>query len=175
MTRKLMIVLLVLVLLVGAAAVWGLTLPRDHVAATAVVLDAGPDDVWQVLTDVEAYPGWRADVQSVKALPDQDGQPVWREQTDFGPLTLRRLVADPPRRLVVEVVDEGQGYGGRWTWELEPVDGATRVTITEAGFIDNPLFRLLAHLVLGLHRTQEAYLTHLARRFGQTAVLVRVR
>jgi hypothetical protein len=36
---------------------------------------------------------------------------------------------------------DGGAFRGRWTYELEPADDGTRLTITEEGQVTNPLFR----------------------------------
>jgi hypothetical protein len=59
-------------------------------------------------------------------------------------------------------------FGGRWIYELEAVPGGTRLTVTEEGWIRNPLFRAMGH-AMGLDRTIKGYLRSLGRRFGENA------
>jgi hypothetical protein len=72
--------------------------------------------------------------------------------------------AAPPRRLVTRVADPDLPYGGTWTFELAPEGSGTRLTITERGEVDNPIFRVLARFVFGHAATMDAYLDELPAR-----------
>ena len=157
--------LIVLCLIVGAL------LPRDHVASSAATIPATPDTVWRTITDVAAAPTWR-DVKTVEILPPTNGKLRWREVSGFGPITFEQDEAVAPRRFVARIADTDQGFGGTWTFEIEPAQQASRVTITERGFVSNPLFRFMSRFVFGYHGTQEAYLRALGRKFGQKEVAV---
>lgn len=73
---------------------------------------------------------------------------------------------DPPRRLVGRIVDTGAPFGGSWTYQVTPVDGGSRVSVTEDGWVSNPIFRFMARFVFGYHSTLDSYLRALGRRFG---------
>ena len=77
-------------------------------------------------------------------------------------------VSEPPRRIVAVVADSSQGYGGSWTYALAAEGGGTRLTITERGFVDAPLFRFMAKFIFGTTRTMETCLEDLGRKFGET-------
>jgi hypothetical protein len=47
------------------------------------------------------------------------------------------------------------------------------VTLTERGWIANPLFRFLSRFVFGYYRTQEGYLRALGKRLGETVTPAR--
>jgi hypothetical protein len=59
---------------------------------------------------------------------------------------------------VTRIADERLPFGGTWTWELEPNDGGTRLSITADGFVRPALFRVMARFVFGYHATMNAYL-----------------
>lgn len=164
-----LVVLLVLVVLVVLLLLVGLLVPRNHVASRSAVFDAPPDRVWAVLVDTGRAPEWRTGLESVEALPPLDGKRRYRETSGFGAITYVVEEERPPERLVGRIADEGLGYGGSWTWELSREAGGTRVTITERGFITNPLFRTLARFVFGYEKTIETYLGDLGRRLGPAA------
>ena len=44
----------------------------------------------------------------------------------------------PPSRFVSEIADTDLGYSGGWTFELTEVEGGSRLTITERGFLQFP-------------------------------------
>ena len=159
-------------LVAGALALMtlaGLFLPRDHVAAVSLRLDAGPAAVFATLSNFEGAPGWRHDVERVERLAPLDGKPSWREYTAHGPVTYVLEMFAPGSRMVVAIDDDDLPYGGRWVYVLEPDGGGTQLTITEEGFVKNPLFRFLSHIVFGQTATLEAYLADLAAHFGEAA------
>jgi uncharacterized protein YndB with AHSA1/START domain len=161
-----------LVLLGGTVAVIGLLLPRDHVASTSTRIDAPPESVWQALVNVNEYPRWRPDVRSVDIL-STEGALRWREHTRQGAMTFERAEEERPRRLVSRIADETLPFGGTWTYELAPEAQGTRLTITERGYVTNPMFRFMARFVFGHHRTQEDFLRALGQRFGHQVALTR--
>jgi len=66
-------------------------------------------------------------------------------------------------------------FGGTWTYEVAAVDGGSQVTITEDGWVANPLFRFLSHTVFGVHGTMDGYLKALGKRFGEAVTPEHVR
>jgi hypothetical protein len=162
----------VIVAIVVIMAIVGLVLPRDHTARTRTHLNAAPDSVWQVVADVRDYPRWRTDVRSVDLLSAEP--PVrWREHGGDGAITYERPDEERPRRLVTRIVDDDLPFGGTWTYELAPERDGTDLTITERGYVTNPLFRFMARFIFGHHRSQEAFLRALGRRFGHDVTLTR--
>lgn len=162
--KILLIVLAVLVVLVVVLVIVGLFIPKDHVASRSAVYDAPPERIWGVLTDTARGPEWRTGLKSVEALPPLDGKRRYRETSGFGVITYVVEEERAPERLVGRIADEGLGYGGSWTWELVREGARTRVTITERGFVTNPVFRVLARFVFGYEKTMEIYLRDLGRR-----------
>jgi len=153
--------------LVALAALVGLLLPREHRAASRIGLRQSPDSVWGVVRDFEHAAGWWPEIKSVNRLPDLDGRERWQQVTGMGPLGLIILEADPPRSLR-SLIDTtgGSPFGGEWHYEISPTEAGSRVTITENGWVSNPLFRTISRL-MGHHGTMDSYLTALAVRFGE--------
>lgn len=160
-----LMVLGALVALVIVAAVVGLFLPKGHVATRTVRIDKPPDEVWATITDFAAVPQWFAEIKSSERIADINGHPAWRE--NFGGFTADMETAewDPPRRMKREVHSTNAGFRGSWTFELGPTDGGTRLTITEAGEVDNPIFRLMTRL-MDQTATINKYTAALGRRLG---------
>ena len=75
--------------------------------------------------------------------------------------------AEPPKRMVARIVDQDLPFGGRWEYDIVP-DGpdASRVTITERGWVSNPIFRFVSRFVMGHTATLDAYLRALGKHFG---------
>ena len=144
-------------------------LPRDHVAQMAIDLKAPPDLVWALVSDVAGTARWRPDVREVEMRPPVDGRVRFVEQTRDRPMPFEVLSQEAPARQVIRVVDDGLPFGGTWTWELAPAGGGTRLTITEAGFIRNPIFRVMSRLFFPPTGTINGYLRALATELGDSA------
>jgi uncharacterized protein YndB with AHSA1/START domain len=149
------------------AALIGCFLPRDHVARMTIDLNSPPGRVWSVIADFGGTTRWRHDVTGVKV----SGQTPLRfvETSKHGDVSYEVVNQEPPREQVVRIVDDGQPFGGTWRWELEPHGDGTRLTITEAGFVKNPLFRVMAKLFFKPTQTMNGYLHDLARELNDDA------
>ena len=156
-------------------AVIGAMLPRDHVATMSTTIAAPPDKVWAAITDVSGYPSWRSDVQKVDVL---SANPLsWTEHTKQGAMTLATEAFEPPRRMVGRIKDEGAPFGGAWEYRLSPAPNdstKTVVTITERGWVSNPIFRFVSKYVMGHYSTLDSYLRALSRKFGPEQTPARV-
>ena len=126
--------------LVAIVAAIGMGLPRDHVASRTATFRARPETVFPLLAGLEI--GRRDDV----------------------PIAI--VEARPPEHLVTRIADPNLPFGGTWTFALSPVDGGTRLTITERGYVTNPIFRFVSRVVLGHEATMAAYVRELAARLG---------
>jgi hypothetical protein len=118
------------------AAVVGALLPRDHVAARRATFARPPAEVWQAVVELAAA----SDV------------PVAIE------------VDDPPRLRITRISDDTLPFGGRWIYQLEPVGDGTRLTITEDGWVGNPIFRLVT--AIAPNATKTKFLRALADKLG---------
>jgi hypothetical protein len=142
----------------------GMILPRDHVASTTATIEAAPNAVWHAISDVASAATWR-DLQKVEIV--NPGPPLrWKELSKFGPITYEQVESTVPTKFVSRIADTGQGFGGTWTFVLAPAGDGTKVTITENGFVSNPIFRFMSRFVFGYYGTQEAYLRALGKKFG---------
>jgi uncharacterized protein YndB with AHSA1/START domain len=172
--KWLLIILGGLAVVVAVVFAIGAMLPREHVASTRAIVNAPPDSVWNALTTVSDFPRWRGDVSKVEQLPPRGAHRAWREDGRYGTMAYEEVESVPPKRLEVRVADEGQQFGGTWTYDLQPKGDRTQVTITENGFVNNALFRFMSRYVFGHHASQEAYLRALGRKFGQDITPQRV-
>ena len=145
-----------------AIVAFGYALPVAHVATRDAVLPAPPERIFAVLTDVEAFPKWRSDVQGVEVIA-RTPQVRWRERDSDGTITFEVQESEPPRRLVTRIADRTLPFGGAWTFTLQPADDGTRLTITENGEVYNPLFRVMSRFVFGHTATIDRYLEDLQK------------
>jgi len=99
---------------------------------------------------------------------------LWRQTLGSNAaLTLVVAVEVPPQRLITQIdAPRGAPFGGFWVYELTPSGGGTRVTVTEQGWVANPLFRFLSRVVFGHYGTLDSYLTALGKRFGEDVMPV---
>lgn len=154
--------------LVAVMALIGLALPRAHVAARRAVIAAPPEAVWAALTDLDAQPRWRRGLQQLERL----GERRFRERSRQGAITFEVTEERPPELWITRIADDKLPFGGRWIYELAPEGAGTRLTITEDGFIKNPVFRFLAATVYSTASTLEAFLRDLGAHLGGAAPVV---
>ena len=132
-----------LVVLVAVVAIAGSMLPRNHVASRTLRVRRPPPDVWIAITQA----------MSASDVP-----------TDI-------VERDPPRRLVSRVKETEKMFGGTWTVAILPVDPSTQagsmITITEDGWVANPIFRFVSRYVMGHHATMDGMLKSVAKQFGE--------
>ncbi|HEY5946665.1 MAG TPA: hypothetical protein VIV40_14280 [Kofleriaceae bacterium] len=108
----------------------GLALPRNHLAARRARFAQPPERVWDAMVE----------------LADQVAA------RDKLPIELER--DDRPRTRIGRIVDDKLPFGGRWYYELEPVGADTQLTITEAGFVKVPMFRIFTALAPNATKTK---------------------
>jgi uncharacterized protein YndB with AHSA1/START domain len=155
--------------LVALMALIGAFVPREHRATNTVTLRQPPDSVWNVVRDLGGTPSWWAEIKESVRQPDQNGREVWRQKMSGFDVPLVVMEAVPPRRLVTQIdASAGAAFGGTWTYELTPDSGGTRISVTEAGWIGNPIFRFLSRFVFGYYGSLDGYLKALGERFGET-------
>ena len=157
------------VALIAVMAQGGGFVARDHRATSTVTLRQPPDSVWKVVRDLGALPTWWHEVKLSERLPDRDGHEVWQQKVGGFDMPLIVVESEPPRRLVTRIdASEDAAFGGMWTYEITPVPGeGTRISVTEAGWIGNPIFRFLSRFVFGYYGTLDGYLKALGKRFGE--------
>jgi uncharacterized protein YndB with AHSA1/START domain len=155
-------------LLLGAVVIAGGLVSREHQVARTVELAAPPETVFAVIADLEDMPAWRPEVVRVERVPNPtDSLPTYRELGVRGPVTWAVVEARPPARLAVSIRGAGPGFEGTWIFDVAPASQGTRLTITERGEIDNPVFRFLSRFVVGYGKGLDAYLEALARHLGR--------
>lgn len=163
-------VLIVLGAVIGLVALMtlvGAFVSRDHRATSTVTLHQPPDSVWTVVRDLGGVPAWWPEIKESVRQPDKNGQEVWRQKMSGWDVPLIVIESTPGRRLVTQIdTSAGGAFGGTWTYELVPDSGGTTISVTEAGWIGNPIFRFLSRFIFGYYGSLDGYLTALGKRFG---------
>jgi len=164
------------ILLIGVGVIAALTLgmyvlgastPVEHEVSRTLMLNQPVDEIWNLITDYENGPNWRPELDEVRRIEDQNGNPVWLEIGDYGEMPLEVVASVPNERLELRIADDSLPWGGVWIYEFESADGGTQLTITEDGFVRMPFFRFLNHYVFGPDATIKQYLTNLAVHYGE--------
>ena len=164
-----------IIALIAAVAVIGAMMPRTHRATSRITLTTPPEQVWPALRNLDALLGSWKDLQSAGRRADQNGKEVWQQKAGGFEMKLIIEEATPMSRLVTRIdAPEDAAFGGTWTYVLTPAGSGTTVTITEDGYVSNPIFRVMMK-VMGTHTTLDGFLTGLAAKFGETATPEQVR
>ena len=164
-----LIVVAGLVGLIALMALVGAFLPRDHRATSTISVRQPPDSVWKTVRDLGGITAWWHEAQESVRLPDKDGHEAWRQKVGGFDMPLVVLESQPPRRLVTKIDSPpGAAFGGTWTYELTPEGGGTRLSVTEAGWIANPIFRFMSRFLFGYYGSLDGYLKALGKKYGET-------
>ena len=132
-----------MVALIAGIAIVGAMLPRTHKASRTLRVKRAPADVWPVITQLTQASDVPVDV----------------------------LENRPPHRLVTRVTEKEKNFGGTWTIDIASVGEGATVTITEDGWVANPIFRFVSRVIIGHHATMDGILENVARRLDEAAVL----
>jgi uncharacterized protein YndB with AHSA1/START domain len=108
------------------------------VAEARSLIDAPPERVWHVLTDIDAWPEWQSRVSRAQLEGPLEPGSTFRFKAGMSIVSTLRAV-EPPYR----VAWEGRALGiyARHRWTLERTDGGTRVETAES--FEGVLVRLL--------------------------------
>ncbi len=144
----------------------GLCLPREHRTQITVTLQASRATVWAALTDYAAMPQWWPAVKSVRLEKRPDGTELtWNADRHGREIPFRTVESRTNEKLVRAIAQDDLPFGGTWTYELADAGpGATRLTLTEDGFINPPVFRAMARWFFGLDSTMKDFLVHFESR-----------
>ena len=167
MLRWFLIVVAIAVVVIGSVIVIGATLPEKHIVSRSAHISAPPDTVWSTITNVAQYPSWRKDVKRVEEM-QVGSRRSWREFYSHDKLTFEVTKSEAPKHFVSTIVDEGQGFGGSWDYQIVPDGDGSKITITEFGEVSNPFFRFMSQYVLGHTATLDKYLSALTAKTGDT-------
>lgn len=154
---------------VALVAITGFFLPREHhVSRSLKLVKTPPDVVWAAISNHAEDPTWRGDVAATTRLTDAHGHAVWQDQFKNGQrMSYETVESIPNQKLVRLIVDSGGPFGGTWTYSLKPEGAGTRITITEDGWVSNPIFKVVGKFIIGYHSTLETCLKNLAAKLGE--------
>ncbi len=102
-------------------------LQKDETLNASTEVRASPDQIYAVISDVTRIPEWSPETTRVEWLTPDCFRAWNRRRLGRWRTTARVVEAEPGRRFSFVV----QAMGGdwtRWTYLIEPVEGATRLT-----------------------------------------------
>ncbi|MFN2325832.1 MAG: SRPBCC domain-containing protein [Gemmatimonadales bacterium] len=167
MLRFLLLIVAFILVIVGVTFAYGNSLPREHVVTSRIELNQPIDQVWTVVRNPAALRGTWSDLTSAERVTDASGRETWVQVVDGFEMRLQITEAQPPRRMVTTVMADAEAaFGGTWTYVLAATPGGTQVTITEAGYINSPLYRAMGQM-FGLHGSIDGYLKALGTHFTE--------
>lgn len=137
-----------IVAVAAIVAIVGAMLPRNHVASRTLATTKAPAEIWALVSN----PAFS------KAATGQD-------------VAVETIESIPPRKLVTKIADPNQPFGGTWTFAIAPAASGSTLTITEEGWVSNPIFRFVSRFVMGHHYTMDTYLKNVAKALNQTPAL----
>lgn len=162
---------LVVFLLLVAIAV-GTSLPIAHVATCSALIARPPAVLYAAVEDDASSPSWRSDVQQVRAEHTAYGKTRWIETYKNGQtLPYLEVQTFPGKGIDRRIDDPTLPFGGQWRYAFKPSGGSTVVTIAEAGYVFNPLFRMVEQFFTGYTTTLKTYLTDLGRKYGESPAI----
>ncbi len=129
--------------LIALSAALGSMLPRTHKASRALRVKRPPQSVWDAVTAATGASSVPVDV----------------------------VERQPPYRLVTKVKATETNFGGTWTIAIAGDPQGSTLTITEDGWIANPIFRFMARYVFGHHATMDEILKQVAKTLNEEPVL----
>jgi hypothetical protein len=140
----------------------GLLLPEKHRASESAHFRISAQQLWEIITNIAAYPTWRNGVSRVEHLPDMNGHPVWKEidSHDKG-IPYETIESIPNKRLVNRIADPKLPFGGTWAFDLETTPEGVTLIITEDGEVYNPIFRFVSRVIIGHTKGIRRYLNDL--------------
>ena len=161
------VIALLVFLLVVAIAV-GTSLPIAHVVACSAQYSQSPATLYATVEDDAASPTWRSDVAQVNSVRTNTGKTRWIETYKNGQ-TISYIESQTfPGRGLDRVLDDPTfPLREQWVYDFRAAPGGTEVKIMEAGYIFNPLFRLIEQFFTGYSRTIKTYMTDLGHKFGE--------
>ena len=159
MTKLLLFVLAIFVLSIFLIVLIGAMLPRQHTATRSALVKATPDQVFALISGPQ---DWRTDLKNYSYF-DESGRRMIRETDTHGQtITFEIVQSRPPMLLKRTIADKSLPFGGSWTWQIQPKEAGSIVTITEDGEVYNPVFRFVSRFIMGHTRTLENYLAMLS-------------
>jgi uncharacterized protein YndB with AHSA1/START domain len=159
-----------LLLFAAGVTLYGSRLPTEGSFVRSMQLSQPPEAVYAVLADFAGHPAWRPDVKRFERA-DASNDKAWRITDQHG-ISKNVMVEtlEPPRRIVLRIVDEQSPASVTWEFTVGGIPGGSLVALRERSTLPSAFFRGVSKLFFGTKFADDCLL-HLARKFGQEAVI----
>lgn len=144
--KTLKVILGVLFSLAVTFVLVGMFAPAGHRGKITKTYDHSPQEVWNVLTDIEGMANRRGDIASIEMNgPGSNGYVSWREHMQMGGYIDFEIVDSIPLHLLeVQIIEGSYAMEGKWLYQLEGLPGnKTEVTIMEESQVESFFMRTL--------------------------------
>jgi hypothetical protein len=159
-----------LVLFAVGVTLYGSTQPEEHVFTRSMQLAQPTEKIFETISDFAAQPSWQPYVHSIEKLADREGKPAWRIVQEGVAMVMTVEESAPPKKLHLHFVDEKQVADIHWEFSLGAITGGSLVLLKERGRINGSFFRGMNRL-FGNTKYADQFLQHLAKKYGQNAVI----
>jgi hypothetical protein len=160
--KWLLIILIAIIALIAIMYLIGYFMPVQHVSTHTVLLNSTPENVWKILHDHSQYPSWRSDVKKIEITDATH----WTEHTTNGKMSFEAEVIRVNSLFHAHITNKDLPFGGSWTYELVPDNGATKLVITENGEVYNPIFRFMSKFIFGHDSTMKKFAADLSMKIN---------
>lgn len=132
--KVLKVILIILVVLVGGAAIWMATLDGKYDVQRSVYIDATPELVYAEVSDFKTWPDWGPWFAKDSTMKAQFGDQTQGEGATYswtsenqGSGDMKIVAAEPGKSMETKINFGGMGSSNGY-WTFEPKDGGTEVT-----------------------------------------------
>lgn len=139
---KAVVSLIIACVVVLALVAIAFTLPPIREGRATLEIAAPPQDISEVVEDVEQQQKWRGQLAGIARTTEG-----WEEQTTNGERVNFRWTFRSVERLELSFVSSA-GYSGQWRATLALTGTGTLVSVVEHARIENPITRLIARIFL---------------------------
>ena len=164
--RALKFLAIVILLVVGVVWFIGYRLPQNHQASREREFAYPPEKVYGWISNPATYPKWRTGVQKVEILPDSEKLKRFTEIGLHDEVTYVVEENVPNKHFVTRITTKDLGYGGSWTFDMQPTAKGTLLTITEDGEVYSPFFRFVSHYIMKPTGSIDKYMNDLDKKLS---------
>ncbi len=133
-------ILAVVVLVLAAFVIAGLTVPETGSYVNEVTINAPAERVWNVITDIERYPEWQTNLARAEVTDAKN----WTEYPRDAPQPLKFALASDARPERMEFhYTMGDAFSGQWKGEITTASGGVRLKTIDSYIADGWVTKIL--------------------------------
>lgn len=172
MKKVLLWIGIAIVALIALVMVGGLFLPDKYYAHVVVKVGKPPEAVWAAVMDYQKHPISGAMRKTTQKLPDENGLPVWIEDSGDTKLRVQVVAATPPNHIKWIFGDAVVPIKASSEARIEPSDGGSIITTNSEttirpGTWHVPVFRVILWLTRAHEKGVRDYWASVAQTLGE--------